>query len=212
MSSNEAKNPLKSVWVLIFFAFFLVVWLNSLIRTSDLSNWLLENVLTFALLGSLLLSSKKYPFSDLSYLLIFLYLCLHVYGSKHTYAENPFGFWLQDVLDLSRNPYDRIVHFSFGFLLAYPMREICMRFLKFPSWVGYALPVEVTLSLSAFYEVIEWGVADLFFPEQGAAYLGLQGDVWDAQKDMLLAFSGAFIASTLVLILKNAGAKRKQQV
>jgi putative membrane protein len=135
--------------------------------------------------------------------LICVYLCLHVYGSKYTYAENPFGYWLKDALDLSRNHYDRIVHFSFGFLLAYPLRELFLRWLKFPTWVAWTLPIEITLSVSAFYELIEWAVADVFFKAQGDAYLGTQGDIWDAQKDIFLAFIGAIIATTLVTFIKK---------
>ena len=191
------------------FTAFLFVWGNSFFFTSDLATWLLENVLTVLFLFFLFFSYRYYRFSDLSYVLIFIYLCLHVYGSKHTYAENPFGFWLQDILDLSRNHYDRIVHFSFGFLLAYPMREMFLRWWRFPAWVAWALPVEVTLSISGFYEIIEWLVADLFFTEQGDAYLGVQGDVWDAQKDIFLAFSGALLATTILSILKKILDNRK---
>ena len=143
-------------------------------------------LLVFIFLAVLVLTYKKLQFSDLSYLLIFIYLLLHVYGSKYTYAENPFGYWLQDFFDLGRNHYDRIVHFSFGFLLAYPMRELFLVGFKFPNWVSWTLPIEITLSIGAFYELIEWSVADLFFKEQGAAYLGIQGDIWDAQKDIFL--------------------------
>ena len=146
---------------------------------------------------------RKYQFSDLSYLLIAVFLCLHVYGSKHTYAENPFGYWLQDVFDTPRNHYDRIVHFGFGFFLAYPMREICLKWLGFPKWVAWLLPIELALSFGAFYELVEWGVADIFFQEQGDAYLGTQGDIWDAQKDIFLAFSGAIVATTIVSYLKR---------
>lgn len=203
LSSNERNAAPKNMWILLSFGVFLFVWANSLIWTSDLSNWLLENVLTILLLVFLILIYKRYRFSDLAYLLIFFYLCLHVYGSKHTYAENPFGFRLQDALDLSRNHYDRIVHFSFGFLLAYPMREMFLKWWKFPSSLAWALPIEVTLSLGAFYEIIEWCVADLFFKAQGNAYLGLQGDIWDAQKDIFLAFCGAFWQLLLFLFKRD---------
>jgi putative membrane protein len=168
-----------------------------------MNNWLLENALTFIFVFLLIISYKKHQFSDLSYLLICIYLCLHVYGSKHTYAENPFGYWLKDALNLSRNHYDRIVHFCFGFLLAYPMREMFLKWFKYPRWVAWLLPIEITLSISAFYEIIEWAVADLFFKAQGDAYLGTQGDVWDAQKDIFLAFSGAIIATTIVSLIKK---------
>ena len=133
-----------------------------------------------------------------------IYLCLHVYGAKYTYAENPFGYWLMDHFDLQRNHYDRIVHFSFGFLLAYPMRELFLKWLKFPKWVAWSLPIEITLSVSGLYELIEWAVADIFFKAQGDAYLGTQGDIWDAQKDMFLATLGAVLATTIVSSIKKA--------
>ena len=120
-----------------------------------------------------------------------------------TYALNPFGFWLQNLFGFERNPYDRIVHFSFGFMLAYPMRDFFLNRMKFPNWVGWLLPVEITLSFSCLYELIEWGVADLFFPEQGHAYLGSQGDVWDAQEDMFMAFCGAVLITLIINLAKK---------
>ncbi|HYF03125.1 MAG TPA: DUF2238 domain-containing protein [Patescibacteria group bacterium] len=201
---SPARTPLRqNYFLLLFIAAFAAMWLDSLIGTTDIANWLLENVLVFGFVGFLIFTYKKYQFSDLSYLLIAIYLCLHVYGSKHTYAENPFGFWLQDVFNSPRNHYDRIVHFSFGFLLAYPMREMFLKWAKFPAWVAWALPIEITLSVSGLYELIEWGVADILFTEQGAAYLGTQGDIWDAQKDMFLATSGAILATTIVSVVKR---------
>jgi putative membrane protein len=194
------KNKFLWLCLIVFFS----IWINTLIYTTDINNWLLENTLTFIFLGFLLFSYRKYTFSDLSYLLITVYLCLHIYGAKYTYAENPFGYWLKDYFHASRNHYDRIVHFSFGFLLAYPMRELFLSWLKYPPMVSWILPIEITLSISAFYELIEWAVADVFFTAQGAAYLGTQGDIWDAQKDIFLAFSGAILATTIVSSLKRA--------
>lgn len=198
------RTPLKNnLWQKAFIGFFLINWINSYVGNTDTANWILENALVFIFLGFLIFTYKKFAFSDLSYLLICIYLCLHVYGSKYTYAENPFGYWLKDEFDLSRNHYDRIVHFSFGFLLAYPMREMFLKWLKFPSWVAWTLPIEITLSISGFYELIEWAVADVFFKAQGDAYLGTQGDIWDAQKDIFLAFLGSIIATTIVSVVKK---------
>ena len=201
--SKERTHLKNNIWQKTFIVFFLVNWINSYVGNTDTANWILENTLVFIFLGFLIFTYKKFIFSDLSYLLICIYLCLHVYGSKYTYAENPFGYWLKDAFDLSRNHYDRIVHFSFGFLLAYPMREMFLKWLKFPSWVAWTLPIEITLSISAFYELIEWAVADVFFKAQGDAYLGTQGDIWDAQKDIFLAFTGSIIATTIVTIVKR---------
>ncbi len=193
------KNPLLISLTILFFA----LWTSTLVGTTDLSNWLLENALVFIALGALSLTYRRTKFSDLSYLLFFVYLCLHVYGAMYTYAENPFGYWLMNALDLARNHYDRIVHFSFGFLLAYPMRELFLVTLKYPSWVAWLLPIEITMSASALYELVEWAVADVFFSAQGIAFLGTQGDIWDAQKDIVLAFTGAILATTIVSVIKN---------
>jgi putative membrane protein len=201
---SKTRTPFaKNYWLWAFITVFLLVWINSLTGTTDLNNWLLENTLTFLFVGFLLISYKKFQFSDVTYLLICIYLCLHVYGSKYTYAENPFGYYLKDVFQSERNHYDRIVHFSFGFLLAYPMREVFLIWFKYPKMASWILPIEITMSVSALYELIEWAVADVFFKAQGDAYLGTQGDIWDAQKDIFLAFTGAIIATTTVTIIKK---------
>jgi putative membrane protein len=200
--SPNRKTFKANPWLWIFIGTFFMVWISTYVGTSNYSNWWLENTLTFLFLIFLAGSYKKYQFSDLSYLLMTVYLCLHVYGAKYTYAENPFGYWLRDELGLARNHYDRIVHFSFGFLLAYPMRELFLKWLRYPSFAAWALPIEITMSVSALYELIEWMVADVFFKAQGDAYLGTQGDIWDAQKDIALAFSGAILATTIVTLVK----------
>jgi putative membrane protein len=202
--SLDRTSVSENRWIQAFVLIFFSIWMSTLVGTSDINNWFLENTLVFLFLAFLIISYRHYQFSDLSYLLICVYLCLHVYGSKYTYAENPFGYWLQETFETARNPYDRLVHFSFGFLLAYPMREIFLNWFKFPTWVSWALPVEITLSISGLYELIEWAVADIFFPAQGDAYLGTQGDIWDAQKDMFLATLGAVLATTIVSVIKRS--------
>lgn len=187
------RNTLLKVQLVVFLAF----WAWTFIGTTDRTNWFTENTLTILFIGGLALTHRRFRFSDLSYTLMFVYILLHVYGAMYTYAENPLGHWLKDVLDLDRNHYDRIVHFSFGFLLAYPMRDHFKNHFQWPAWVCWVLPVEITMSFSAAYELIEWAVADVFFPAEGVAYLGSQGDVWDAQKDMGLAFMGAVLSMVL---------------
>ena len=195
-----AQNTLLKV----FLGLFLLVWVWSFIGTTDHANWVIENVLTMVFIGGLVWSHRRFKFSDLSYTLMFVYILLHIYGAMYTYAENPLGYWLMDVFRGERNHYDRIVHFSFGFLLAYPMRDYFKNHFDWPNWVCWVLPVEITLSFSGAYELIEWAVADVFFPAQGAAYLGSQGDIWDAQKDMGLAFSGAVLAMVGASVIKRA--------
>lgn len=203
-SSSPHRTPfLQNTWLKFYVVAFVLCFCLTFIFTTDYANWIIENILTFVLLLVLIISYKKFKFSDLSYTLIFIYLLLHIYGATYTYAENPFGYWLKDVLDLQRNHYDRIVHFSFGFLLTYPMRDYFRNWFDWPLWVCWVLPVEITMSFSGVYEIIEWLVADVFFNEHGAAYLGTQGDIWDAQKDMALAVTGG-----ILVLLMAASAKK----
>lgn len=188
-TQTQQPKRLLVAYLIVFF----ILWSYTLIGTTDFANWCIENILTVVFLGTLMLTYKKFQFTPVSYTFIFVYILMHIYGAMYTYAENPFGYWLVDTLGLQRNPYDRIVHFSFGFMLAYPMRDYFTHWFKWPIWVCWVLPCEITLSFSGMYELIEWAVADIFFPAQGAAYLGSQGDIWDAQKDMGLAFSGSVI-------------------
>lgn len=186
---------------------FFIYWFSTLIGTSNVSNWLLENVLVILFLLFLFAVRKKFIFSETSYLFIFTYLCLHIYGSKYTYAQNPLGYWLMELLEGTRNNYDRIVHFSFGFLMAYPLRDYFKHYFAFPSWVCWVLPVEITISFSAIYELVEWAVADWFFTEHGADFLGSQGDIWDAQKDMALASTGAVLIMLTAWAIKRSTRK-----
>ena len=204
LALTRERTPFRrNVFFWFFVTLFVLVWANSLFGTTDIHNWLLENTLVFIFLAVLILCGRKYVFSDLSYVLIFLFFCVHVYGSKYTYAENPLGFWIRDTFHMARNPYDRIVHFMFGFLLAYPLREVFLKWLKYPDWVAWWLPVEIVLSFGTLYELMEWAVADIFFKAQGAAYLGTQGDEWDAQKDIFVAIVGALLAVGILFCLKR---------
>lgn len=170
---------------------------------ADPQFWLIASVLPALFVVVLIATYRHLPLSPVSYGLITAFLTLHTIGVHYTYAEVPVGLWIDQVLHLGRNHFDRIVHFSFGFLLAYPMREMFLKWAKFPAWVAWSLPIEITMSVSALYELIEWAVADIFFPSQGDAYLGTQGDIWDAQKDIFVAFMGSIIATTIVSIVKK---------
>ncbi len=205
-ASTPQRKPFKQNTLLkIYLLFFFVCWVVTFINTTDRTNWFIENVLTVIFLLLLTTTYRRFKFSDLSYTLIFVYILLHIYGAEYTYAENPFGYWLAETFGFSRNYYDRIVHFSFGFMLAYPMRDYFKNYMDWPNWVCWILPIEITMSFSAAYELIEWLVADIFFPEQGVAYLGSQGDIWDAQKDMALAFSGAILCMVVCGLVKGFG-------
>jgi putative membrane protein len=180
---------------------FLAVWVWAAINPTYRHDWLLENYLVFIFVPIIILTGRYFKLSNISYGLITLFMILHVIGSHYTYAEVPFGDVLKDWLGASRNMYDRLVHFSFGFLLAYPIREVFMRIAKAKGFWAYYLPLDVTLSFSAVYEIIEWITAIKADPEAGLAFLGAQGDMWDAQKDMVMAGTGALIAMVIVALV-----------
>lgn len=140
--------------------------------------------------------------------MIAVFLTLHTIGVHYTYAEVPVGTWANEVLHLGRNHFDRVVHFSFGFLLAYPMEELFRLGAGVRGWLLYYLPVMTVLGLSGLWEIVEAWVAGLLHPELGITYLGSQGDVWDAQKDMAAAFYGSLICITLLVIVRTVGASR----
>jgi putative membrane protein len=184
------RNRLLQVLVL----WLVVLWIFAAIEPFNRRDWLLENLLVFFYCGLLVLTYRRFAFSNRSYVLFTIFMSLHLVGSHYTYAEVPFGFWLQDALELQRNHYDRIVHFSFGLLIAYPFRELLLRAAGVLQGWSYLLAVCIVLAFSGIYEVIEGIVAMLVDPELGMAYLGTQGDEWDAQKDTFLAFSGSVVA------------------
>ncbi len=203
-TSSQTRIAYEQNRLLQFFSIvFICCWAVTFINTPNRANWFTENTLTFLFLISLIISYRKFKFSDLSYTMMTVYLLLHIYGAEYTYAENPFGYWLKDILHLHRNHYDRIVHCSFGLLLTYPMRDYFKNHFDWPNWVCWTLPCEITLSFSAMYELLEWLVADIFFPSEGDAYLGTQGDIWDSQKDMGIAFTGAVTAMLLISIIRK---------
>jgi putative membrane protein len=167
-----------------------LIWFIAAIDPVKRSDWLLENLLVFVSVPVLVFTYRRLPLSDSSYVLFFLFLVMHAVGAHYTYAEVPLGYWLKEWLHLERNHFDRIVHFSFG-VMAYPVQEIFVRITKTGGVWAFILPAAIVISFSGFFEILEAIIATLVNPELGAAYLGLQGDVWDAQKDMGLAVLGA---------------------
>ncbi|MDH5711600.1 MAG: DUF2238 domain-containing protein [Gammaproteobacteria bacterium] len=174
-----------------------LLWIITAINPLFPRDWLIENLLVFIYGILLVYTYPRFQFSNFSYALFSIFLSLHLVGAHYTYAHTPFGFWLQTIFDFERNHYDRIVHFSFGLLIAYPFYEILIRLAKVARQWSYFLSVMVIMSFSACYEVIEAVVAMVVSPELGVAYLGTQGDEWDAQKDSFLAFVGAIITMLL---------------
>lgn len=194
MNNRFAENHVLQAFVI----WLLGLWIVTAIAPFNRFDWLLENLLVFVYGALLVVTYRRFAFSNLSYGLFTVFLSLHLVGAHYTYSETPLGFWLQEWLDLSRNHYDRIVHFSFGLLLGYPFRELLMRAAGVNRPWSYVLVMVTVLGFSGFYEALEGVVAVIVSPELGAAYLGTQGDEWDAQKDTALAFFGSAVAMTLV--------------
>lgn len=185
----------------ILLAVFVINWLILGFNVKFFDDWKIENYLTVPFLILIYITHRWFKLSNASYGLLFAYMMFHIVGSHYTYAEVPFGHWLKDALEMSRNHYDRIVHFSFGFLLAYPIRELTIRITNAKGFWGFYIPVEFVLAFSAIYEILEWIVALVYGGDLGVAYLGTQGDEWDAIKDMALAGGGAVAAMLIVFIV-----------
>ncbi len=188
-------------YVSILAALFLAEWMVLAIEPLYRSDWLLENVLVFLIVPILALTYTRFPFSKVSYTLLYLFGCLHVIGAHYTYAEVPYDSWwtsitghtLNELFGWQRNNFDRIVHFSYGLFLAYPIREVYLRIAGVRGFWGYALPMSFIMATSMIFELMEWGAATVVGGDLGIAYLGTQGDVWDAHKDMALASLGALL-------------------
>lgn len=161
-------------------------------------DWALENTLVFIFIPICIWGYRKLPLSDLSYILMLAYLCIHEFGAHYKYSDVPLGEWIKPLLHTSRNHYDRIAHFSFGLLLSYPMQEIFMRAGRVTGMWRYYLPVECTLALSAIYEMLEAASASILTPTRLEEFVGMQGDPWDSQEDMLMAGLGSIVAVVII--------------
>jgi putative membrane protein len=200
VSANPNHVRMSRYHVFLLLAF-VTVWIWAAIEPKYPHDWFLENLLVFIFVPIILLTGRYFKLSKLSYTLITVFMSLHVVGSHYTYAEVPFGYLLQDWFDAGRNMYDRMVHFTFGLLLAYPVRELLLRVAHARGIWGYLLPPALVLAYSGFYEIIEWLVAERVDPQAGLAFLGAQGDVWDGQKDMLLALVGSILTMIVVALI-----------
>lgn len=196
--TTAASPPRRGpVVCLVVFLLFAAAWA---FRPVDRKDWLLENALTAAFVAYLVWSRRRFPLSNLSYVLILVFLCLHTIGAHYTYSLVPYRRWIGAIFGESaaawlggRNQFDRFVHFSFGLLLAYPIREIFVRVAAVRGFWGYYLPLDIVMSFSMIYELIEWAAAVVLGGDLGQTFLGTQGDEWDAHKDMALATLGGLI-------------------
>ncbi|HWQ60941.1 MAG TPA: DUF2238 domain-containing protein [Negativicutes bacterium] len=176
------------------FAAYLILWLYLAVEPLDRFDWVLDNLLVFFLGPPFLYYIRRFRFSESSYALIILYLMLCAVGAHWSYSFVPVGDWFRDAFGLGRNHYDRFVHFSFGLLLAYPLKEWLDGAVKLPPpWPYWFAPL-LLVGFSAIFECIEAIVVEMVNPELGMIFLGAQGDLWDAQKDILVALLGGALA------------------
>lgn len=160
----------------------------------DRLTWLLEVLPVLVVFPLLAAARRRYPLTDLLYVLIALHALVLILGGAYTYARVPLGYWLAELFDLQRNPYDRIGHFFQGFVPAMVAREVFLRGHHIRTALMRAFLIVCTvLAISAGYELVEWASA-LALGQSADAFLGTQGDPWDTQSDMALALLGALVA------------------
>ncbi len=217
LSAHNHDRAKHRSYLLALGVLFAILWAALAINPWYRDDWLVENILVLVSVLLIVLTYQRLTLSPVSYTLIFVFLCLHEIGAHYTYSKVPYDEWsmmlsgetLNSLLGWERNNFDRAIHFSYGLLLAYPVREIFLRLAVVRGFWAYFLPLDLTLSSSAMYELFEWLAAEALGGELGQAYLGTQGDVWDAHKDMALAGFGALIAMLVTFAIMRMTDKGK---
>lgn len=185
---------------------FALIWFALAIRPLYRQDWLLENLLVLFAVPLFVATFRRLRFSNGAYAALFVFFVLHEIGAHYTYSLVPYDRWLEALtghalnpaLGFERNHYDRLIHFAYG-LLILPASVELLDAVAPPRGVWrWLLPVLFVMSHSTIYELVEWGAAEVFGGDLGQAYLGTQGDIWDAQKDMALATLGAVLAQIAV--------------
>jgi putative membrane protein len=201
---KHARLPL---WLLGAFTLIaaLTLWAPPAGRTS----WFLEVGPGIAGVAVLIGVYRRFPMSELVYVCVFVHLLILVYGGYYTYALTPLGNWARDAFHLSRNHYDRVGHLALGVFPCFTIREVLLRQtpLVRGGWL-YFLVLSVVLAIAAFWELLEWWVTLVAAADVGQAFLGSQGDVWDAQWDMFLALVGAAVVLPLFGRFHDASMRR----
>jgi putative membrane protein len=211
---KKELNPTAHFAIMnLLFLFFATYTFLFCVHTKD---WCIENILVIAFVLYLDMQhlAGDFKFSNIAYACLFLFLGLHEWGAQYVYSEHPVGEWMRTAFCLQRNGYDRLVHFSFGLLLFLPLLEIITYrnkgLLKNAAWRA----LEFIICCATIFELIEFAVANYIFPDSlGNTYVGTQGDIWDAQKDILMAMIGAALAMCIIELknkLSNTYFKNKE--
>ncbi|MGD8110347.1 DUF2238 domain-containing protein [Vibrio sp. TRT 21S02] len=195
--TTNSPAPLK--WLTLLYSFVLAF---SAIAPHSRAVWIAEVIPALLILGCIwLITYKSEPLTKTAYLLMFVWLILHTIGAKYTFAEVPFD-WFNQLIGSERNNFDRVAHFSIG-LYAYPIAEHLLKSNKMSPAYAVLFAIFAIMSLAAGYEIIEWWYAALAGGDEGIAFLGSQGDIWDAQKDMLMDTLGAITALAIFLLQRR---------
>lgn len=192
----------------IVYAVYIVIWAILAIHPRYRDDWLLENVLVFIVFPLVIWLDRKYRFTLTSILLLLLFASLHSLGAHFTYAQMEYFDPVTRFFGLERNNYDRIVHFSFGLLVFRILFELIAPSVR---RLGTALlfTFAMIVTISAFYEILEWLAAVIFHEELGMAFIGAQGDIWDSQEDVTCAIFGAL--ANLAFYKSYAGLMRQRK-
>lgn len=169
-----------------------VLFIFAAVAPASRAVWIAEILPAVLILAGIWWVSSHQALSKTAYLLMFIWLTLHTIGAKYTFADVPFD-WFNQLIGSERNNFDRVAHFAIG-LYAYAIAEYLIRRRLANRWISGAFALFCMMSIAAGYEIIEWWYADLAGGEEGIAFLGSQGDIWDAQKDMLCDTLGAIAA------------------
>lgn len=191
-------------WPILLLGVFLAMFVALGLQPRFREDWLLENLLIFVAVPLLIATHRRLRFSNAAYTSIFVFFVLHEVGAHYTYSLVPYDRWVESLagnsisagLGLTRNHYDRVIHFAYGLLLYLPIHELLAARAPPRGLWRMLLPVLFVLSNSALYELLEWAAASVFGGDLGVAYLGTQGDEWDSQKDMACAAAGSVLAAS----------------
>jgi len=200
----------REVWLVV--AIWLLALTVSAFDPADRLTWFLEVLPVMVAAPLLIMTKSEFPLSRILLWMIFIHGPILIMGGHYTYAEVPFGFYLQDLFDFARNPYDRIGHFWQGFVPALLTREILLRKTPLvPGKMLFLICISIPLAFSAFYELIEWWAA-IALDQNADAFLGTQGDPWDTQSDMFMALIGASVAYVMLAGLQDRQLRTGQKI
>jgi len=176
----------------ILYGIYVLIWIIMAINPKYPADWLLENILIFIFFPFVFWMDKKYNYTFLSIVFLLIFASLHSLGAHFTYAEMDYFNSITQFFGFERNHFDRLVHFLFGLLVFRILFEMTMSNVKN---IKSALLLTFTMivSISTIYEILEWLAVVILYPDLGAAFLGTQGDIWDAHKDTLAATFGALV-------------------